>query len=505
MCRVPLFEYSAVLLALLLPFGRVSAQQLSKESRSAQPSNNPAARSLKICLRLQDDSPFSGLASVHVMPNEGYEAIGTTSESEGEMIFPDIQPGTYMVEAGAPGFLTVRQKVQIEQGHHMQILFVTMKPKPVRVRVPEMSPTSPVADAMAQPAAWIPPVLEEVAPEVDPEVPCPLPQVLSGVGQRMKQFVGNLEKFSANERVEHFVVDGTGARHSPDVRNFEYVVMVSQNSAGTFLLDEYRNGRVDPSQFQAHIATEGLPAMALIFHPLLVPDFQFVCEGLGQWESHPAWQVHFVQRADRPSRIRSYVIGARSYDVQLKGRAWIDPGSYQVVRLETELAKPVKEIELTKEHLLIEYGQVQFHTQKEQLWLPQTVELYVERQGHRYYRRHVFSNFKVFLVETSQSIQPPKESYSFSNASDRDVSGILMVSPVPGLNVNPVSISFTIPARGSTFKLVGPGKDVSIPVESVGSATFTHNGAADSVRVEAHLVKESTLDVIPETPVSSSP
>jgi hypothetical protein len=28
----------------------------------------------------------------------------------------------------------------------------------------------------------------------------------------------------------------------------------------------------------------GLPAMALIFHPLFASDFKFVCEGMGQWE-----------------------------------------------------------------------------------------------------------------------------------------------------------------------------------------------------------------------------
>jgi hypothetical protein len=48
-------------------------------------------------------------------------------------------------------------------------------------------------------------------------------------------------------------------------------------------------------------------------------------------------------------------------------------------------------------------------------------------------------------------------------------------------------------------KLVGPGKDVAIPVESVASATFAHNGPLDSVKVDAHLSKESTLDVISGT------
>jgi hypothetical protein len=481
----------------------MSAQQGLNVSPAGKQSTNPGTASLKISLRLLDDSPFSGSASIRIMPSEGYEVSGSPTESEGETLFPDMQPGTYMMEANAPGFLTVRQKVRIEPGHRHETLFVIMKPKPLPVRVQEMSPTLPVPD-VPEAASWIPPGVDDVTPDVDPDVECPLPQVIRGVGLRMKQLVTNLEKFSATERVDHFVVDGA-VRRAPDVRTFEYVVIVSQNSAGTFLLDEYRNGRVDPTQFQAHIATEGLPAIALIFHPLLASDFKFACEGLGQWEKRPAWQVHFIQRPDRQSRIRAYVIGANYYPVPLRGRAWIDPGTYQVVRLESELVNPLKGIDLTKEHLSIEYGPVQFHTQKVQLWLPQSADLYVERQGRRYYRRHTFSNFKIFTVETTQSVQPPKQSYSFTNTSDHDIGGILTVIPVSGVSVNSVSIAFTIPAGHTIFKLVGPGKDVNMSVDSVESATFTHNGSAEAVKVDAYLVKESTLDVIPETSVTSSP
>jgi len=47
------------------------------------------------------------------------------------------------------------------------------------------------------------------------------------------------------------------------------------------------------------------------------------CEGLGQWDGKPAWQVHFQQRDDRPARLRVYTVGMRSFPVKLKGRAWI--------------------------------------------------------------------------------------------------------------------------------------------------------------------------------------
>jgi len=280
------------------------------------------------------------------------------------------------------------------------------------------------------------------------------------------------------------------------VREFKYVVTVERTSKGVFLLDEYRNGSSDLEQFPARIATQGMPAIALLFHPVLATDFDFACEGLGAWEGRSAWLVHFIQRPDRPGRILAYEAGGRYSSVPLKGRAWIDPGTLQVLRIETELVHPMPEVALTAEHIAIAYQPVPFPSREQKLWLPRTVELHVERRGRRYYRRHTFRDFQLFSVDTAENIQLAKESYRFTNQSDHEIRGVLRVTPVFGAKLTPVSLTFTIPARSSVNKLVGPGKDVGIPVESVASATFAHNGPLDSVKVDAHLSRESTLDVI---------
>jgi hypothetical protein len=458
---------------------------------------------------MEDDSAFGGLATIRVMPGEGYELDGTSTESEGEMVFANITAGTYSVEVSAPGFLTVRQKLQIDSGNHFRTLFVVMKTKALPMRALEASSaaaaTTPSAGAESPLASWLPPSLDDLVPEVQPDVECSLPQVLKGAGARMTQLINNLQKFSAIEHVDHFIVNAAGARHGPETRTFDYVVIISPGNGGFFALDEYRNGRVDLNQFPARVATEGLSAMALVFHPLLVSEFNFSCEGLGSWNGHPAWQVHFSQRPDRPNRIRAYVIGGQTFSVPIKGRAWIDAGSYQVLRLESELMKPVQDIGLTHEHLAIDYGPVKFRTHNQQLWLPLDAEVYAERRGHRYYRRHTFSDFKIFTVDTDQTIHAPKESYCFTNITDRDIAGILTVSPVSGISLNAVSIQFLIPPGQSVYKVVGPGKDISMPVDEVGSATFVHNGPDGSIKADAYLVKESTLDVISESQVPVNP
>jgi len=494
--------------------GSSKAETLASEPRAAEslasnPSSHTGLATLKVCLRMEDDAAFGGLATIHVMPSEGYELNGTSTESEGEMLFSNLVAGAYSVEVNAPGFLTLRQKIQIEPGNHLRTLFVVMKTKALPSSATEPVSAAlvaaPLAEAGTDPASWLPPGIDVLVPEVQPDVECSLPQILKGAGARMTQLINNLQKFSATEHVDHFTVDVTGARHGPDARTFDYVVLISPGNGGFFALDEYRNGRVDPNQFPARVATEGLSAMALVFHPLLVSEFNFSCEGLGRWNGHPAWQVHFSQRLDRPNRIRAYVIGGQTFSVPIKGRAWIDAGSYQVLRLESELMKPIQDIGLTHEYIAIDYGPVKFRTHNQQLWLPLDAEVYAERRGHRYYRRHAFSDFKIFTVDTDQSIHAPKESYCFTNTTDHDIAGILTVSPVSGISLKAVSIQFLIPPGQSVYKVVGPGKDISMPVEEVGSATFVHNGPAGSIKADAYLVKESTLDVIADSPMSVNP
>lgn len=503
---------------------------------------------LKICLRLEDESPFLGPATVRVSPEEGNELLGMPAGAPGEFLFSGVTSGIYVAVVGAPGYTILTLNFKIDEGPRQKSLFIPMKPKLAstpqssfvsliaETHAPNevtSSPPSPPSAAPADPSPssdesstvsganallpsssagvpagrnfWSPYELEASVPPVDPAVSCPAEAVLRGVGERMAEFVQTLERFTATEKLEHFPVDRNGSRKSPETRSFTYVVSVSRNSLGTFLLDEYRNGKEDAEEFPAHTASRGSPAMALLFHPALASDFEFRCEGLGQWAGRSAWQVHFAQRPDRSIRIRSYSVGGRSAGLPLEGRVWIDPGNYQVLRLESELMRPIPEISLTHEHFTIDYQPVQFRSTGQQLWLPQMAELYVERKGKRFYRRHVFSDFMLFNVDASQNIQIPHESFSFTNLSDRSISGELKVERRGSANSDPITLWFAVPAHQRVFKLVGPGKDINLPISAVGDATFIHEGDPAAIKVDTHLSRESAIDVIPQTSIQPHP
>jgi hypothetical protein len=190
---------------------------------------------------------------------------------------------------------------------------------------------------------------------------------------------------------------------------FSYLVSYTEDPSGSLHVDEFRNGSLSLDLFPNHIATVGTPSLVLIFHPQYVNNFKMECEGLGQWHGQPAWQVRFEQRADRPNLTYSFSIDRATYDVNLRGRAWILAGSYEVARLETDLVKSIPKIRLRLDYQSVEYRPVKSSTNKLQLWLPSSTELYMDFQGRRFYRKHSFTDFRIFSVDTQYQVADPKK------------------------------------------------------------------------------------------------
>jgi tetratricopeptide (TPR) repeat protein len=266
-----------------------------------------------------------------------------------------------------------------------------------------------LATSFFLPSNWFPPGIDESVPEVDSGVPCDLKEIIQRSGERIMEFVDSVDRFAATETVTHESINKWGVAARPIGFRFDYLVSIKEVRLGVLSVEEFRGPGPSLAKFPDGIATLGLPALVLIFHPYHAGNFEMSCEGQARWNGGPVWQVYFRQRNDRPKTIRGYKLGLEgpSYPVALKGRAWIASDSYQIVRLETELAVPLPEIRLVAEHTAIEYGPVQFRGGRN-MWLPQTAEIHYHWKGRRTHRRHSFSNYLLFSVDDKQHISAPK-------------------------------------------------------------------------------------------------
>ncbi len=271
--------------------------------------------------------------------------------------------------------------------------------------------TEPVVSIGALLASnWLPPDVDEKVPPVEAGVSCNLDTILENAGRRIKEFVSNVDRFAATESVTHQSINKWGFASRPLKFQFDYLVSIKEVRLGLLSVDEYRDIHYLPAKFPDGIATSGLPALVLIFHPYNAPDFKMTCEGLARSKAGPAWQIYFRQRADKPNSIRTYQIGAQGpvYAVPLKGRAWISADSFQIVRLETDLVAPLPQIRLVADRAAIEYGAVHFQSRNLDMWLPQIAEVFYDWRGRRSHRRHSFKNYLLFSVDDKQQIAEPK-------------------------------------------------------------------------------------------------
>jgi tetratricopeptide (TPR) repeat protein len=281
----------------------------------------------------------------------------------------------------------------------------------------QAEPIAPTGVTAAAPPVELPPKKNWAPPDVDAAKPyvisgaaCSLSKVLEAAQKNAVQFIDDLQEFSAVEEYQTVEIRRDEQLESPHSRRFNYLVFISKTSPEVFDVQESREAGPGGGGMPGSLADMGAPALALAFHPLFHDDFDWTCEGLGEWKDRPAWVVHFEQRKDRPtSRLAGFSNRQQLHLIPIKGRAWLTENGSQLLHLETDLTHPMTAIGLDREHFAIDYGPVLFRTHKVQLWLPKDVDVYYQYRGHYIHNYHHYTDFKLFWVGTSQKISAPKQ------------------------------------------------------------------------------------------------
>jgi tetratricopeptide (TPR) repeat protein len=268
-------------------------------------------------------------------------------------------------------------------------------------------PLAAVPDPELSTQAWRPFDIDDVKPTLAPGIACPTTSVLEESGKRVQAFAQDLARFAADENLFHQSIDAFGFATHTETRKYDYVAMVSEPQPGGVSIDEYRTDKLNQEGNPDGIQSTGFITLALVFHPDMQRDFEFDCEGQGDWRGQASWVVHFRQRQDHPNRMHSYTVGGQVFPVALKGRAWISADQFQIVRMEADMVNPVQPIQLLSEHQVVEYGPVPFAKKNTTLWLPRSAEIYISFRKHHYYRRHSFDRYMLFSVDTDEKRKEP--------------------------------------------------------------------------------------------------
>jgi tetratricopeptide (TPR) repeat protein len=267
----------------------------------------------------------------------------------------------------------------------------------------------PIAEADT---SWSPPDIDSNLPGVLP-ASCSTIDVLDHTFLRTKSQLANFEKFTATEHIEHQEIDRHGTPGKVKTREFSYIVFVVPYHDDSFYLEESRDAdQKTIASFPTSLATTGLNSLAIsLLQPADRNNFRYNCEGLTQLRGEAVWQVRFQEDNKQSLSVRRWNKNGIIYNIPIKGRVWISQSTYDVLRIETDLLAPMDNLQLTRDHLRVEYGPVKFDRGNQTLWLPWNAEMFMELRGKRYHHRHYLSDYRLFEVDTSNKISKPEDTH----------------------------------------------------------------------------------------------
>jgi hypothetical protein len=426
------------------------------------------ALSARSSVRLQADlPPTSSLASITVdlqtfgRPRADFPAtiqvhspsldsdLSTTSDKPSSLSFPNLPPGQYRITVTAPSRDPAQLEVALAAGQSAKISLIVDRVFPLTLSLdassvsvpsathdPQSNPSGPtdlpdppasaVSPAATRDAGAPPSSSADPTPSSGHDIPaasstpvtptptlqpfvtqCSVDQVIPRVTANVQEFVESINRITATEWMNFERRNSKGRVEETAHNKVSYVAVIQPLDNGFLSVDEYRNGSPGMSGFNGHIASTGSAALVLIFHPRHVDEFAFTCKGLLTWHNAPAYEITFQQRLDRPNTMSEFRVANMSYSILLKGSAFVDPETFQILHLDTDLMKPIPEVFLDVEHQSVDYGPVAFAAHNDNLWLPQVADITVHFHNKQFSEHHAYTDYRLFTVDTDQKISKP--------------------------------------------------------------------------------------------------
>jgi hypothetical protein len=234
-----------------------------------------------------------------------------------------------------------------------------------------------------------------------------LPPILERVGATVADFFDNFSNTTCTERVIS-IVDTSLQR--PALRydaEFNYVALGKPGADKTFLQEFRTDSKGEVAEPQGAVVTIGFVALAAHFHPAYQRDSRFRYLGQELVKGQSTYVVAFAQRPEVARQRGHVVFDNKEGLVFVQGVAWIDPVSFRILRLRTDIQQPELNVGLRRQTTQVEYSEVTFKQGGKTLWLPRQVTVDGQWVRYRFHNRHRYSDYRLFVVQTEENRKSP--------------------------------------------------------------------------------------------------
>jgi VWFA-related protein len=235
--------------------------------------------------------------------------------------------------------------------------------------------------------------------------------ILKKAGERVQDFFRDFSDTSSKEQVilRRFRPSGLEAS---DIQSFNYLILFHQSN-GQPLLQEYRtdnqNREIDQDGIEGFLITSGYSGLSIIFHPQYHQNSSFRYLGK-QTSGSRAHIIVFAQKPETGGYLFNYrdTTSGESTPLPLQGMVWLDPDTYQILRIRTNLLAEGEQSIISKQTTDIQFGEVQFDGIPQKVWLPREVRVDITSSTKNYLNYHRYSDYKLFSTNNEFKIDKLK-------------------------------------------------------------------------------------------------
>jgi hypothetical protein len=233
-----------------------------------------------------------------------------------------------------------------------------------------------------------------------------LPSILQKVGGKVESFFRDFSNTISEEDIQ---VENLGAKGQ--VRGFQtekgnYILLAKREKWGLGLTEYRAKPGGKNADLQAPPAgsmrTKGFASASLVFHPICQEDIRYRYLGRQKIDGQEMFVLAFAQQPEKAKMIGMVIVDGVAEPALVQGIAWADATDYQIIRMRTDLLRPLSKLRLSRQTTQIQYVEVHFKDAPDGLWLPQVVTVTVEWKGKTFRNSHTYSNFKRFNVATEE-------------------------------------------------------------------------------------------------------
>lgn len=236
--------------------------------------------------------------------------------------------------------------------------------------------------------------------------------LLLKVGERVDAFFRNFPNTTSRENVLIERLKANGKAEASLSRNYDYMVQAYPDHAGIGLEEDRIDSQGSPGGHVSMIGyclTSGYTGTPILFLPRRQSASAYRYLGRQSVEPH-AHVIAFAQKPEEGNAIGAFRTDSRSTSTPMfyQGLAWVDPRTFQIVRMRTDLLTPLTDIQLSAHTTEVLFGEVRFNSVAQAFWLPQRVTVTICWKGKTYRNLHRYSDYKLFSVRSFDKVEPPK-------------------------------------------------------------------------------------------------